>query len=914
MMNVGRHRHSVPPPNNRFQTTAGRLFNEGSTVKETELDTNVLPTHLSRVAARVQIVGPDQPGDSFLLTSYLFEAGLKTLAIALWSGLRSGSPENAYAIAYHLVHADGLGIWEDSIQNISSQPLAGYLHAVFQPTLAWLTQKRKPPSDDWFFRAISNVDEIISSLGFVAPSDTKPRTIRHLLQTLVMIRNKTKAHGAVGPDFFEANNSKYHAAISEVVSRCPLFRCRWMHLSVRIGKNTVRGLDLKGPEPRYTPDSDCEEWSPHQPGVHVAVGRGIHPYYVGDLLRTTSECRAFFLPNGGFTQSGQAEFIDYASGQTDSCALSEYSLPPAPLPSSETEGLTDLDVQSNVFGNLPQMPPHYVQRPALQQEIQEKLLDRNHPIITLHGRGGIGKTSLALWVAHELATHSQPPFSCIVWFSARDVDLRPSGPSQVRAAVFDLRSICQAYGKLFGIDQSEASFARVLQSPETDGTGRLLVFDNFETLSDARQVHKFLDTHAHLPNKVLITSRERAFKADWPIEVRGMEYGEAKNLLLLVGRDLGIEGVLSEQVIRSIFEHTDGHPYVMRLVAGEIAKEGCYVPPTMLLPKRFDIVSAVFERSFNKLSQDGKWVYLLVSNWRSAVSELALTVVCAERDVDADAGADECDRLSLITSELGPDSGYFYWAPELARIYGRKKLDSDPDRLAIQEALQDLRRFTIVKPGQAGATSRPGVVQQFLVSALQRTSPQDTKEIDRLDKVLERIADLYPSAWREVAHFRRHFNRDRNEVSYALRRLVEELPFDKSAWVERAEYAKARGDEATYIASLVSAVDADPSDVPLIRDAAFALCQFVDAHKIDIPRIRRGVYLAGVRAHMQKISNELDATGLSRLAWLFLLEDNQGMARLYAEKGLASDPDNQHCRKIVERLKRYGRARRPTTR
>jgi hypothetical protein len=882
-------------------------------VPELELTTQDQPTHLARVAARMKLAGQDASGDTFLLTSYLFEASLKTIAIALWSGLRTSSADNAYTVAYRLVRADGLGEWEDAIQQMSSQPLAGYLQPVFQPTLNWLTQKRKPPTDDWFIVAINASDKVISLLGLEQDGDTsRPRTMRHLFKSLVLIRNKTKAHGAVGPEFFQAANPPYLRAVSAIVMRCPLFKSRWMHLSIRVGKNTVRGVDLVGPEPTHIRDSECEGFSPTEPGVHVALGSGIHPFPVGEFLRTSVECRSFLFPNGSFTTANNAEFIDYATGATETVDLSRYALPPASLPPSETQGLPDLDVQSNVFGNLPPRPHGYVERPQLQDALLARVLDKNHPIITLHGRGGIGKTSLALWAAHELASRADPPFSSIVWFSARDVDLRPTGPAPVRPAVVDLKSVSRAYAAMFATDPSEEAFARMLQTPESGGTGRLLIFDNFETFSDARQLQRFLDTHTYLPNKVLITSRERAFKADYPIEVRGMELAEAKRLLALVGRELGIESLLREDAMESIYRYTDGHPYVMRLVVGEIAKERRYVPLKDLLPKRIDILNAVFERSFNKLSHDGKWVYLLTANWRTAIAELALVVVCAERDIDAEAGAEECVRLSLLNAEIAPDGSYYYWAPELARVFGRRKLDSDSDRLTIQDALAGLRRFGVIRPGQVAITSRSEVVNRFLVSALEQSSSTDAREIDRLNRALERIAELYPPAWRQVAEFRRHFRLPAQDIEHALRRWVEEQPYEKDAWLRRAEHAREVGDDGTYISSLVSAVDADPSDLLLVRDAAFALCRFIDAHKTEIPRTRRGVYLAGVRGHMEKLADDLDATALSRLAWLFLLEANREMALHYAELGRTKEPGNEHCRRIVERL--GSELRRPTRR
>jgi hypothetical protein len=143
-------------------------------------------------------------------------------------------------------------------------------------------------------------------------------------------------------------------------------------------------------------------------------------------------------------------------------------------------------------------------------------------------------------------------------------------------------------------------------------------------------------------------------------------------------------------------------------------------------------------------------------------------------------------------------------------------------------------------------------------------------------------------------------------VEYALRRGVEERPFDKAAWLRRAEYAQKVNDDQTRIASLISAVEADSGDLELAREVAFQLCRYVNEHKDEIPHARRGVYLASVRSHLEKGADQLDATGLSRLAWLYLLEGNQDMAWRYARAGLAKDENNRHCLRIVENLEGKG--------
>ena len=71
--------------------------------------------------------------------------------------------------------------------------------------------------------------------------------------------------------------------------------------------------------------------------------------------------------------------------------------------------------------------------------------DDRYPIITLKGRGGIGKTSLAIEVINQII-HEQPDrFDAIIWFSARDVDLLPEGPKQVQADVITPKDIAIEY-------------------------------------------------------------------------------------------------------------------------------------------------------------------------------------------------------------------------------------------------------------------------------------------------------------------------------------------------------------------------------------------------------------------------------------------------------------------------------------
>src|SRR5207245_8294030 len=90
------------------------------------------------------------------------------------------------------------------------------------------------------------------------------------------------------------------------------------------------------------------------------------------------------------------EMLSYMTGQQQEADAGPYLAPSTELPASETEGIGFLDSQGQCFGNLPPFPAGYVHRPDLESDLKKRLFDERHPIITLSGKGGIGKTSTAL--------------------------------------------------------------------------------------------------------------------------------------------------------------------------------------------------------------------------------------------------------------------------------------------------------------------------------------------------------------------------------------------------------------------------------------------------------------------------------------------------------------------------------------
>ena len=80
------------------------------------------------------------------------------------------------------------------------------------------------------------------------------------------------------------------------------------------------------------------------------------------------------------------EAISYVHGNAKiNVSAQDYVALPSLLADSETHGLLELDVQGQTWGNLPLRKQDYVRRSDLEEELRDRLLDRElDPIIWGH--------------------------------------------------------------------------------------------------------------------------------------------------------------------------------------------------------------------------------------------------------------------------------------------------------------------------------------------------------------------------------------------------------------------------------------------------------------------------------------------------------------------------------------------------
>lgn len=524
---------------------------------------------LARMWERVDIGRQDSDTTLFFELMYLGEMLTKLIAAGLVSAIEDDRDRSRYRFLYSAVRANGIGDWAKIVGETLRGPALQHLNVKARIEQRELTQKCGPGT--WQFDA---VDLMHACLESVDPNcDPLPARIdgERWVRDFTRLRNKTRAHGAPLSHVLSSICPRLEKSLRTVADNYSLFQRDWAYLYRNLsGKYRVTTLGGEGASFEYLKRTSTENLSN---GVYVTFDRPVRV----ELVESTVDASDFFFANGGFNER-HFELLSYASGQVIYGDAAPYISPVGPLPASETQGLINLDVQGNCFGNLPPIQSGYVQREILQEELLDALRDDRHPIVTLIGRGGIGKTSLAIASAHDLTDATvRNRFDVMLWFSARDLDLLPQGPKLVKPSVLTIKDVAREFtllldperlqGKAFN---AEAFLAECLTTSPFGPM--LLVLDNFETLANPIEFYKWLDTYVRFPNKILITTRQRDFKGDYPIDVPGMLEDEFNRLITSVSTHLGIAHLITDDSRQELFRESDGHPYVLKILLGEVAK------------------------------------------------------------------------------------------------------------------------------------------------------------------------------------------------------------------------------------------------------------------------------------------------------------------------------------------------------
>ncbi len=394
---------------------------------------------------RIERAREDSDTSLFLDLMYYGELVTKLTTIAMVSATLNDKERHRYRHLHRLVRGDGIGEWSEVLDAALAGPGSQFLQRQARVEQRELTQRCKPGT--WQHESVRLLN---ICLKIIDPSrEELPSKVdcKRLFSAFAELRNKTRGHGAPSAASCGRFVPPLRDALDLFTGNHSLFQRPWVYLHRNLsGKYRITQLSAQ-PLQFESLKSDRSVSLPD--GVYIYFDR---PTPL-ELVFSDMDATDFFVPNGGFNGK-RFEVISYITGHIRTEDASNYLAPATELPPSETEGIGSLEIQGNCFGNLPPVPPGYISRPELEGELAEKLSDERHPVITLAGRGGIGKTSLALCAIHALSVGDR--FDAALWFSARDIDLLQEGPKVVRPHVLSEADIADEFVRLMAPAESMA--------------------------------------------------------------------------------------------------------------------------------------------------------------------------------------------------------------------------------------------------------------------------------------------------------------------------------------------------------------------------------------------------------------------------------------------------------------------------
>lgn len=865
-------------------------------------------TPIQRMWERVEIARQDSDTTLFLHLMYAAEQLVKLACTGLVAALCEDVDRHRYRLSHRLVRANGVGEWYSVLDEVLNGPAAQCLPSEAKIEQRELTQKCS--AGEWQHEAVIQLDSCLRLLDSQREGFPYKLEGKRWFFYFTELRNRTRAHGATSPSICSQICPPLERSIELMSNNFALFKREWAYLHKNLsGKYRVTKLSetdaqfgtLKGSR---IPD----DLRSLQDGIYIHIGS---PCRV-DLLASDADATDFFFPNGAFTDT-KYELISYLTDSTRNGDSARYSAPATVLPKSETHGLGQLNVQGNVFENVPASPIGYVDRVALQGDLRECLLDDRHPIVTLVGRGGIGKTALALSVLHEVEALDR--FGAILWLSARDIDLLPEGPKLVSADVLSLTDMAKEFARLTDTPEAKAKgfdsvahFGGALaQSPF--GFPILFAFDNFETVRGPGDLYSFLDAHIRLPNKILITTRSREFKADFPVEVTGMTEEESNQLIDIVAGSLGIKESLTPEYRTQLIRESDGHPYIIKILLGEVAKAKKLVKVERIVASKDKILDALFERTYTFLSPAAKQVFLSMCNWRSTIPRIALEAVMlrpANERMDVEDAIEELIRTSFI-EEVGTseDSESILSVPLAGSVFGRRKLKASPMATAVQANTALLLNFGAGQKADV-ATGIAGRIDRFFRSVAEKAA-RDSSAIETHLPMMEFLAQRYPRGWTLLARLYEESSiEDGPEKAKACwRRYLEDVDKSedaRSAWYRIAGLCRSTKDWVGEIHAIVELCSLTGTMIQEISEGLNRWNSVFRQQTLYIAGDERQILGRRLLQLFDQNFGEANATDFSRAAWVCLALHETERAKELVRLGILREPENEYCLNLAERL------------
>ncbi len=302
--------------------------------------------------------------------------------------------------------------------------------------------------------------------------------------------------------------------------------------------------------------------------------------------------------------------------------------------------------------------------------------------VVIDGIGGIGKTVLALEVAHLV--RQQALFDAYLFVSAKTTWLSTEGVRQETLAQSSLDSFCREFAKGLGhaniVKMTDATERRRALLDALRGRRTLLIWDNLETLNaeERDMIAEFLrklPTH----NKAIITSRRRTGESALTIRLDRLLEAEALELMQAKGRShphLAQKLKATEpEILTALYQASGGNPLALDWTLGQVAHKGYSISVALErlrnAAKSADLYGFLFANAVQTLSANDRTVLSALAGFLTPAKTSALADATDLAITEIQISLEQLVTLSLVNDLDGERFGLH----PLTRTYVRAAVD-----------------------------------------------------------------------------------------------------------------------------------------------------------------------------------------------------------------------------------------------
>lgn len=328
------------------------------------------------------------------------------------------------------------------------------------------------------------------------------------------------------------------------------------------------------------------------------------------------------------------------------------------------------------------LPPQHGEFLGREKDIQRVLagLSSRWPLVSIEGLAGMGKTTLAIKIAHCCLAGPQvvlaPAFEYVVWVSAKD---RPEQELWLNE-VLDTTARVLGYPTITKMPQEQIEQKKVEVSQLLHNYRTLLIIDNFETIKDSALESWIQDIPE--PSKVLITSRTGQLRSIRSISLKGLEEPSALELIRNYAQSLELQSIetAGEETLLPLVKVTGGNPQTIGMALGYI-KFGRLslhgVIENLHIASRTvnDVFDYLFAGIWNVMTREAQHVLLVTPLFVDYASKEALGAISGLTEYHLDNAVVELVKLKLLDiKEASVASSQHYSTHPLTRAFASARL------------------------------------------------------------------------------------------------------------------------------------------------------------------------------------------------------------------------------------------------